>query len=142
MPSKAINQNNYPGVGSLLGFLLWLVRTLMIRFWGEWLFTESSLWMSIPAFVLIAWLHWRILRSFFHYFELNRLQSIHALAFILLPILPLDVLSLALSLWLLPNLSLHVIPLYASWLVWGHFTLLCAALFVPLPTTHTNEEKE
>lgn len=109
------------------GLGIWLIGTLVIRFFGQWLFLPESLiaiavlfLVSIPAMFALINLGYRLDKT-------EASDSLVSAAYILIPGLILDGLLYALPGVLFPNLSLSQAGLVATWLLWSYGWAMVAA---------------
>jgi hypothetical protein len=101
-----------------IGFIIWLVATLALRFAGQYLLNPHNslafIALLIPSFPLMALVARRICADA----DLPREQWPAAGIFLVTPTLVLDTFGSAFFSWLYPNIPPEAAGLFGGWMLW------------------------
>lgn len=111
-----------------IGFLIWLLATVALRFGGQFFFiTESPLVLTtlyiivVPAMALLALLT-------FKRYRLVGLEQIAAAALLVLPGMLIDTFAIQFFDVVFPNMPSFRAASFGSWLMWAYSTVLVTAV--------------
>ncbi|MDN4492720.1 DUF5367 family protein [Ureibacillus aquaedulcis] len=106
------------------GFLLWLLATILFRFFGQLLLIPGNELLVIVSFLIALPL---IAIATYPYYIIRKIpqsKRLYTSVQIALPGMLLDTLSIIYFEKLFPNLHIDSLPFFASWLLWAYSLIL------------------
>jgi hypothetical protein len=121
-------KENYPLLSFIIGFLVWLVATLLFRIAGQHFFiVDNTLVMIILYIILIPALGF-VATTVFNICKLDQLESIKSAAIMVLPGMLLDTVCVQFFEKLFPNMPEIYSKTFASWLMFAYAIVLIFGL--------------
>jgi Family of unknown function (DUF5367) len=114
-----------------LGFLYWLVASLVLRFVGQYFLNPENLSMMILLFVAMVPLMAIAIYPLYHQRKITFSERPLAAIYLMLPGMVLDVFSVLFFSQIFPNLLPEAIKLFSALLFWGYAVGFMTAL-IPL----------
>jgi len=127
---------SYKKFSFLLGFAVWLLATLVFRFFGQHLFFTENPGVMTGFYVLVIPLLGFIVHKVFQKYGLNRLQSIEAAVCLALPGMLLDTICIQFFAQVFPNLPVKADASFGAWLMWAYASVLVFGLLRKTPQPH------
>jgi hypothetical protein len=127
-----MNQNNYPGVALILGFLIWLIATIVFRLAGHLFFLAENAWVLLAHYAIVVPALWALANGLFHYFKLQAGQSVYAAVLMVLPGMLLDTFFIQFFSTLMPNMPASSASSFGAWLMWSYFWVLVSGIVYSL----------
>lgn len=121
-------KENYLLVSFIVGFLVWLLATILFKIAGHYFFlVDNVLVMLILYFILIPALGF-ISTSVFNKFNLNNLESVKSAVVMVLPGMLLDTLCIQFFEKIFLNMPEIYSKTFASWLMFAYSIVLISGL--------------
>ncbi|WP_347068745.1 DUF5367 family protein [Flavobacterium sp. WV_118_3] len=122
------SKENYPLLSFIVGFLVWLVATILFRIAGQHFFmVDNALVMIILYIILIPALGF-VATTVFNKFKLDHLESIKSAALMVLPGMLLDTVCIQFFESFFPNMPEIYSKTFASWLMFAYAIVLIFGL--------------
>ena len=119
---------NYQKFSLVFGFSVWLIATLIFKFWGHTFFLiESNLLLTgfflgtIPVLYLLA--NW-----VFSQYKLTRDTKLRSAVWMTIPGMICDVVCIKFHSIVFPNLTMEQSVVLAAWVIWAYVILLLIGL--------------
>ena len=121
-------KENYLLVSFIVGFLVWLLATILFKIAGHYFFlVDNVLVLLILYFILIPALGF-ISTSVFNKFNLNNLESVKSAVVMVLPGMLLDTLCIQFFEKIFLNMPEIYSKTFASWLMFAYSIVLISGL--------------
>lgn len=119
---------NYKTFSLIVGFAVWLIATLAFRFAGEHFFLTDNKFVLIGLYIAVIPALGIMAVWVFNKYKLNKLQSIHSAALMVLPGMIIDTFCIEFFSKIFPNLPENDAATFGSWLMWAYATVLVFGL--------------
>ncbi|KIL42041.1 membrane protein [Gordoniibacillus kamchatkensis] len=117
------------GLFLLWGFFLWLMATVIFHFFGAWLIDAEKQMKTAITFIISAPVIYVCTVPLYGMFNIVPSERFRSAAFLALPGMLLDILSLAFHNFAFPAISDESTTLLAAWLLWAYSLILLTAMF-------------
>ncbi len=119
---------SYQKFSMTLGFLIWLVATLLFRFYGaDFFLTEDAMVMGTFYFGIIPLLY-LLVNWMFKKYRLSKTDRIRSVVLMILPGMALDTLCIKYYWVVFPAFSQETAVTLGSWVIWVNFIILIIGL--------------
>lgn len=122
------HKENYPLVSFIVGFLVWLLATVLFRVAGQHFFIVDNVGVMIVLYIILIPALGFISTSVFNKFKLDNLESVKAAAIMVLSGMLLDTLCIQFFEKLFPNMPEIHSKTFASWLMFAYSIVLISGL--------------
>lgn len=112
-----------------MSFMIWLVATLIIRFWGEIFFIPDSNVSMIASFLFSVFFLPPLAYSLFVWQNIEPMQRKDAAICLAIPGMLLDALTNYFFPYFFPNLPDAANGAFGAWLLWGYAIVLITGIF-------------
>ncbi len=119
-----------------LSFLIWLIATLTLRFWGQIFFIPNALIMSVDFLWSLFFLP-PLVYGIFRWQKVPPQQRLDAAIWLAVPGMLLDVLTTYFFPQVFPNMVPSVDGPLGAWLLWGYAIVLITGLITSRPISST-----
>lgn len=109
-------------------FLVWLIATLVLRFWGQIFFIPDSNLSMIASFLFSLFFLPVLTYSLFLWQNLEPVQRKDAAICLVIPGMVLDALTNYFFPYFFPNLPDGANGIFGAWLLWGYAIVLMTGL--------------
>ncbi|UUC47307.1 DUF5367 domain-containing protein [Flavobacterium cerinum] len=122
------HKENYPLVSFIVGFLVWLLATVLFRVAGQHFFIVDNVFVMVALYIILIPALGFIATMVFNKFKLDKLESIKSAAIMVLPGMLLDTLCVQFFGELFPNMPEAYSKTFASWLMFAYSIVLISGL--------------
>ena len=110
-------------------FLVWLIATLVFRFWGQIFFLPDSNLSMIASFLFSLFFLPGLAYSLFIWQNVEPFRRKDAAICLAIPGMLLDVLVTYFFPYFFPNMSYQANGAFGAWLLWGYAIVLMTGIF-------------
>ncbi|THF49803.1 hypothetical protein E6C50_10615 [Flavobacterium supellecticarium] len=121
-------KENYPLLSFIVGFLVWLVATLLFRIAGQHFFIVDNTLVMIMLYIILIPALGFVATTVFNICKLDHLESIKSAAIMVLPGMLLDTVCVEFFEKLFPNMPEIYSKTFASWLMFAYAIVLIFGL--------------
>ncbi|WP_300489149.1 DUF5367 domain-containing protein [Flavobacterium sp.] len=121
-------KENYPLISFIVGFLVWLLATLLFRIAGQHFFIVDNPLVLITLYIILIPALGFISTAVFTKCKLDNLESIKSAAIMVLPGMLLDTVCIQFFEKLFPNMPEIYSKTFASWLMFAYAIVLISGL--------------
>lgn len=121
-------KENYPLLSFIVGFLVWLVATLLFRIAGQHFFIVDNTLVMIMLYIILIPALGFVATTVFNICKLDHLESIKSAAIMVLPGMLLDTVCVEFFEKLFPNMPEIYGKTFASWLMFAYAIVLIFGL--------------
>ena len=121
-------KENYPLISFIVGFLVWLVATLLFRIAGQHFFIVDNTLIMIMLYIILIPALGFVATKVFNTCKLNQLESIKSAAIMVLPGMLLDTVCIQFFESFFPNMPEIYSKTFASWLMFAYAIVLIFGL--------------
>ena len=111
-----------------MSFLIWLIATLVLRFWGQTFFIPESNVSMVASFLFSLFFLPPLAYSLFHWQNVKPMQRRDAAICLAIPGMLLDVMATYFFPYFFPNMSNGANGAFGAWLLWGYAIVLMTGL--------------
>ncbi len=111
-----------------MSFMIWLIATLIIRFWGEIFFIPDNNLSMLTNFLFSLFFLPPLAYSLFNWQNVEPFQRKDAAICLAIPGMLFDALSTYFFPWFFPNLPDGANGVFGAWLLWGYAIVLITGL--------------
>jgi hypothetical protein len=118
------HQAQYPLISFIVGFLVWLVATVLFRVAGHYFFMVNNALVMVGLYIILIPALGFISTSVFNKCKLDHLESIKSAAIMVLPGMILDTVCIQFFEKVFPNIPEMHSKTFASWLMFAYAIVL------------------
>ena len=119
---------NYKKYSAIFGFTIWLIATLLFRFWeNSFFFIDNSIVITSLFLGTIPILYF-LMKWFFNKFRLRKNQILESAILMSIPGMILDVIAIKYHFLVFPTMSKEEIIVLTSWVIWAYTVVLLIGL--------------
>ena len=111
-----------------MSFLIWLIATLILRFWGQTFFIPDSNFSMIASFLFSLFFLPPLAYSLFNWQNVEPVVRKDAAICLAIPGMLLDVMATYFFPYFFPNMSSGANGVFGAWLLWGYAIVLITGL--------------
>lgn len=115
-----------------LGFLLWLIATIILRFSGQFMLDANNIVLSVSEFILLIPALMGLMTAIYHYKSINTVGRPKVAMLIALPGMILDVGSILFFPDVFPNIDPGANILFAWMMLWAYGIILISGILPAL----------
>lgn len=119
---------NYKIFSLLIGFIIWLLATVVFRIAGQYFFLTDNTLVLIGLYLIVIPFLGFVANLVFNKYKLNKLQATQSATMMVLPGMVLDTFCIKFFAWIFPNLLETDGATFGSWLMWAYATVLVFGL--------------
>ena len=120
---------NYQNFSLIFGFLVWLVATLIFRFWGHTFFIIENPFIISVLFLATIPLLYFLIQWVFKRYRLSGESRVRSAVLMAIPGMLSDVACLKFHYFVFPTLSIEQAIVLGAWLVWAYVWVLLIGIF-------------
>ncbi len=120
---------NYQLFSLFFGFLIWLLATLIVRYYGYYLLSIGNTTNVILLYLGIAPLLYGLILYVFKRFRLNDHSRLRSAVLKAIPGMIGDVFCLKFHSAVFPSLSQEQVLILGSWIIWAYLVVLLVGLY-------------
>lgn len=126
----------------VIGFIIWLLATILFRFAGQYFFLTDVPAALIGLYLIVIPILGLVTTYVFNRYKLDKPASAQSAAMMVLPGMILDSFCIEFFAFVFPNLPEKDGATFGSWLMWAYATVLFFSLIrnKRAPKTHSNSE--
>ncbi len=121
-------KENYPLISLIVGFLVWLLATILFKMAGQYFFKADNVFIMLALYALLIPALGFISTSVFNQLKLNNLESIKSAALMVLPGMVMDTFCIQFFEKLFPNMPESYSKTFAAWLMFAYAIVLIFGL--------------
>lgn len=121
-------KENYLLVSFIVGFLVWLLATVLFRVAGHHFFIVDNVLVMVVLYAMLIPALGFMATTVFNKFKLDNLESVKSAAIMVLPGMLLDVLCIQFFEKVFPNMPEIYSKTFASWLMFAYAVVLISGL--------------
>jgi len=110
------------------GFLLWLIATLLFRFWGHLFLIPEHNTLLLVTFLMAIPLITVATYPYYYFMKIPESKLTLTAIQIAIPGMLLDIYSIIFFSNVFPNLHIDVLPYFAAWLLWAYSLILLTGI--------------
>ncbi|MFD2573166.1 DUF5367 family protein [Spirosoma soli] len=129
----------FAGFFAIMGLVVWLIATLLIRLAGQYLFVPNSPYLTIGAFVGVAVLMAGLMTVLYRIKGVWGSQRLEAAVLFAVPGMLLDAGTVFFFTNVFPNMPAQASSLFAAWLFWGYSIVLLTGVITPKGPNEPNQ---
>lgn len=115
---------NYQKFSLLFGFSVWLVGTLILRYWGDTIFQIENNFLLFCLFLGAIPVLYLLVKWVFNLYKLSGDTNLRSAALMAAPGMVCDVFCIKMHSFVFPTLTLNQSVVMASWLMWMYVIVL------------------
>ena len=119
---------NYKYFSLAFGFSVWLVATLMVRFWGHALFVVNNNYGLTTLFLGTIPLLYVLAQLVYRNYDLNKSKRMESAVFMAVPGMLCDVGCLRFHEVVFPKLTMEQSMVLAIWVIWSYGIVLLTGI--------------
>ncbi|MGV4413141.1 DUF5367 family protein [Chryseobacterium sp. T1] len=119
---------NYSIFSLTIGFMIWLLATIIFRVAGQYFFLTNNRYVMIGLYLVVVPVLGLLSNWVFNKYKLNKLQAIKSAAIMVLPGMIIDTFCIQFFSFVFPNLPETDAATFGSWLMWAYSTVLVFGL--------------
>lgn len=119
---------NYSIFSLTIGFMIWLLATIIFRVAGQYFFLTNNRYVMIGLYLVVVPVLGLLSNWVFNKYKLNKLQAIKSAAIMVLPGMIIDTFCIQFFSFVFPNLPETDSTTFGSWLMWAYSTVLVFGL--------------
>lgn len=123
-----IQNKRYLFISFIVGFLVWLIATVLFRVAGHYFFKVDNVWVMIALYLLLIPALGFMANTVFNKFKLNRLESVQSAVIMGLPGMLLDTYCIQFFEKVFPNMPEIYSKTFGSWLMFAYAIVLISGL--------------
>ncbi|MNJ90683.1 hypothetical protein D3C87_83200 [compost metagenome] len=121
-------KGNYLLISFIVGFLVWLIATVLFRVVGHYFFMVDNVLVMVALYIILIPALGFISTSVFNKFKLDNLESVKSAAIMVLPGMILDTICIQFFEKIFPNMPEIYSKTFASWLMFAYAVVLISGL--------------
>ncbi|BDS10389.1 DUF5367 domain-containing protein [Aureispira anguillae] len=121
---------NYQNFSVLLGFLVWLLATIVFSVWGHYFFLVENELVILAFYSLVVPLLALLIYGVFTKYQLSKEERRHSAVLMALPGMLLDTFCIRSHYLVFPNFSTEQMLGLSAWLLWVYFVVLLLGVLV------------
>jgi hypothetical protein len=121
---------NYQKFSLAFGFSIWLIATLIFRFWGHYFFFIENNLLITTFFIGIIPVLYFLAKSIFNQFQLVRADQLKSAILMALPGMVFDVFCIKYHAIVFPNLTIEQSIVLGSWVIWTYSLVILLGLLI------------
>lgn len=118
----------YQKISLVLGFSVWLIATLIVRYWGDSIFKIENNFLLYGLFLGAIPVLYLLVRWVFNLYKLTSNEKLKSAVLMATPGMVCDVACIKFHSVVFPTLSLEQSVLMASWVIWVYVIVLLIGL--------------
>ena len=111
-----------------MSFLIWLIATLVLRFWGQTFFIPDNNLSMIASFLFSLFFLPPLAYSLFYWQNVEPVVRKDAAICLAIPGMLLDVMATYFFPYFFPNMPYEANGVFGAWLLWGYAIMLMTGL--------------
>jgi len=115
---------NYKAFSLLVGFLVWLIATILFRTVGQYFFLTDNLIIMIGLYIAVIPALGGLAIWIFRKYKLNNQESIVSAVHLVLPGMLIDAFCIQFFKHIFPNLPENAASSFGAWLMWAYVVVL------------------
>lgn len=119
---------NYQKFSLVFGFVVWLIATLMVRFWGQYFFLIENNLVICLLFISITPILYFLVHWVFNRFKLTQETQLRSSVLMALPGMFFDVFCIKFHSFVFPLLTIEQAILLGAWVIWVYFFTILIGL--------------
>lgn len=122
----------------VFGFIVWLVATLVFRFWGTSFFLIENDFIIISLYLITVPALYFLITLFFNVFKITRVERLKSAVFMAIPGMIGDVLCMKFHSIVFPEFSTQQTTVLGSWILWAYVVVLLTGIYSSLSPQKSN----
>ncbi len=118
----------------LFGFVIWLIGTIIFRFWGADFFQTDSLIVMLAFYVLCIPILYLMVQFVFNRFQLKDAERLKSAVLMVIPGMLLDTFCVAFHPVVFPEITSRQAVILGSILLWMYLVVLLAGILAKTTT--------
>lgn len=115
---------NYQKFSLLLGFVVWLMATLVFRFWGHYFFLVDNMGIMLAFYILVLPILFFLVHFVLKKYQLSSGESLKSAVLMAMPGMLLDTFCIAYHPIVFPTFTQEQTIVLSSWLLWVYGVVL------------------